>query len=121
MLSTNIGFGQKKIKEIILDYQQICHGDCKQLLINFANNDQCKDIFFEVSNNLLDDEERGILMEFFQTLGELDVYNELIKIENYKVRFLKKYNNYYEKSDKFCPLIFKLSVVFGIGLFIVFI
>ena len=70
---------------------------------------------------LLELEEERLIDEFFQSLGEMDSYNELIKINNYKIRFVQKYDYYHEKSSKFSPLIFKLSIIFGIVICIVFI
>ena len=120
MLSSEIGFGQRKLNEIILNYQQICSEECKRILQNYIKRG-CGEKIFSRCECLLDLEEEKLLDEFFQTLGETDSYNELIKINNYKIRFVQKYDYYHEKSSKFSPLIFKLSIIFGIVICIVFI
>ena len=119
-LSVNIGFGQKKLKEILLSYQDMCCEELKVMLKNYLINSS---FLLESSenNSLFNKEEQNLLEEFFNSLGEFDVFNELIKVENYKTRFLKKYEIYCEKSFKFSPLILKLALIFGIMLCIVFI
>ena len=117
-LSANIGFGQKKINEVIMDYEALCSPVCKKVLMDYvAHNNPLLQVCLE---NFLNREEEQILKEFFNALGELDVTNELIKIENYRARFLKKYEQYLDKNNKYAPLTIKLSIIFGIVICIVF-
>ncbi len=119
-LASNIGFGQRKIDEIVSEYKDICSCDCQRLLTTYIDGKSGVDLLYDMQENFFEREEEKLLQEFFSVLGELDVYNELVKIENYKARFSKKFDYYLEKNNKYAPLTVKLSIIFGIVVCIVF-
>jgi len=120
-LSQNINFGQKKLNEILLSYKTICGIKCQSLIDTFIDTKGKGELLESFENYFFEECERKLLLEFFDQIGELDVYNELAKIENYKSRFIKILDKYSEKSKKFSPLIVKLSLIFGIAICIVLI
>ena len=120
-LSQNINFGQKKLNEILLSYKTICGIKCQSLIDTFVDAKGKGGLLESFENYFFEESEKKLLLEFFDQIGELDVYNELAKIENYKLRFIKILDKYSEKSKKFSPLIVKLSLIFGIAICIVLI
>lgn len=120
-LSQNINFGQKKLNEILLSYKTICGIKCQSLIDTFVDTKGKRGLLESFENYFFEESEKKLLLEFFDQIGELDVYNELAKIQNYKLRFIKILDKYSEKSKKFSPLIVKLSLIFGIAICIVLI
>ncbi len=122
VLTASISFGQKKLREILLEYKQICGNSCSQLIDNFLFNENNKFPFeVNIKGIIFSIEEENLLKEFFDKIGELDAYNEIIKINNYKLRFDDYLKQQSEKSIKLSPLLIKLSIIFGIIVCIVFI
>lgn len=121
VLISNIGFGQKKLKQIIDEYS-LSAVQSKSVLMSISDNINSqkkfdikhKDIAFET-------EEKLLLDEFFNELGSLDSFSEIDRIKNYKVRFEGVEKVYIDKYNKFSPLIIKLCLIFGIMLCIVII
>ncbi len=120
-LAQNINFGQKKLNEILLSYKTICGVRCQSLIDTFIDTKGKGNFLESFENYFFEESEKKLLVEFFDQIGEFDVYNELAKTENYKMRFMKILDKYSEKNKKFSPLIVKLSLIFGIVICIVLI
>ncbi len=120
VLSANINFGQKKIKEILIDYSKNCNKELNRIINMYLLFLDKKTSTFVVEDFDYDVEKTKNIKEFFESFGELDIYNELSRIENYKKIFAVYKNKAEENDAKYGSLIIKLSLIFSILICILF-
>lgn len=119
-MSCNIGFGQKKLNEIAMEFSSN---------VAKVSNDVVKTMSSEKDSSQkspiksidMTSEENALIKEFFDGLGSMDSKSEIARIASYKARFESIEALYTERYKKFSPLIVKLCLIFGLMLCIVLI
>lgn len=117
VLSSNIGFGQKKLKVIINEFandQAVCSK------IFFLQNMDSNKVLMP-KNIELEKSEEKLLGEFFAGIGDKDSNSEVERIKIFRQQFCNIEASYIERCKKFSPLIVKLCLIFGIMICIVLI
>ena len=107
----NIGFKKDKMVQLIEKHKTI---DCSKMMfvdyLDYLKHDK----EFDKSNFKMLEEDADYVIEMFKDLGHGDYEQELKKTENYKQYLKKKFLLAEEKQKKLCPLITKLSFLFGL-------
>ena len=95
--------GKKEFKLFIEDYKEY-------LTTNKINLENIK---------LLDADEKTTLMSILKQLGNYDTENEIQQLQNFINVIEEKLLKAKEETQKLCPMIIKLSLLFAIGLAII--
>jgi len=95
--------GKKEFKLFIEDYKEY-------LTTNKINLENIK---------LLDSDEKITLMSILKQLGNYDTENEIQQLQNFINVIEEKLLKAKEETQKLCPMIIKLSLLFAIGLAII--
>lgn len=119
-MSCNIGFGQKKLNEIAIEFSNNVAKVSNDIVKTISSE---KDSTQKISAKNIDmtSEESSLVGEFFEGLGSMDSKSEIARIASYKARFEGIESFYAERYKKFSPLIVKLCLIFGLMLCIVLI
>lgn len=115
----NLNFQKQKIKEILNQTTlKRTNQDIYKTYLNYLENGTPIDIDFV---RILEDAEQEQLTSMLRSLGKNDTSGELMQLDAYDVYLKDKIETTRREKDKYCPLITKLSLLFAIGLAILFI
>ncbi|MBQ8431049.1 MAG: hypothetical protein IJX26_03840 [Clostridia bacterium] len=115
----NIGFKKEKMISIVNDFKG--QGDIEEVLQTYKKYlIDNKEINLDNIKNLTD-EERLFLNDMFVQLGNCDYQTEKNQLIIFKDYIQQKKTETEAQKNKYCPLILKLSLLFAIGLAILFI
>ena len=115
----NLSFQKQRINQIL--NQTTLKRVNKDVFIAYLNyldkGDKLELDFVKV----LDATERVQIVDMLRSLGKNDTYGELKQLDAYDIYLKDKMDKTKAEMDKYCPLITKLSLLFAIGLAILFI
>lgn len=122
-LKTEIRFSQHKLIEILCAFPS--HSvHTKKLIKNFVD---CLNLDKEISNQnlfadikILSEDEKNLLLIFFQTLGKFDALNQTNQIatqQNELANFAKRSE---DDAKKYAPLYIKLGIIVGLVVALIF-
>lgn len=117
ILSSNIGFGQKKLNFIIKEFVDDQAVYSKTF---FLQNIDANKVLMP-KNIELEKAEEKLLVEFFTGIGDKDSNSEVERIKIFRQQFCGIEAGYIERCKRFSPLIVKLCLIFGIMVCIVLI
>lgn len=115
----NIGFQKEKLKNLVSNFNS--KGEAKHffsIYADFLTNN--KELNFDKIKLLLADE-KEFLISVFKKLGNGDFETEKKLLEIAQQYVLEKIDETKKFEEKWCPMIMKLSLLFGIGVAILFI
>lgn len=115
----NLGFQKQKIKEIL--NQTTLKRANKDIYISYLNYLEKGMVINLGDIRILEDNEQEKLTNMLQSLGKNDTFSEIKQLEAYEVYLKDKIETTKGEKNKYCPLITKLSLLFAIGLAILFI
>ena len=119
LMRLNLSFQKQKIKEIL--NQTSLKRNSQEIYttyLNYLDKGTNIDISFV---RILDDNEQEQITNMLRSLGKNDVSGELKQLEAYDTYLKSKIEYTKAEKEKYCPLITKLSLLFAIGLAILFI
>lgn len=127
-LQNKISFNNQKINLILQEeIEQATDKDFKKFLIiyldyikNSLNKDEFKQKLFKELCFLNKDEQIDFL-SFLTNFGGLSKEEELGNISNYLLKFKNKLEEIKNKNEKFSNLYFKLFLILGLTIFVIFI
>lgn len=115
----NIGFKKDKIKAMVEKVET--KGQSKILFDEYKSflTEEKQLKFDEIK--VITEEERFFLIDMFTKLGTNDYSNEMTQLKVFKSYIQDKITQTSNDSNKYYPLIIKLSFLFSLGVFLVFI
>ena len=122
-LSIEMSFLKSNLIEIVSSFKSNCKTDFKLCLGQyemFLLKSTIDEKSFQTNYKKLDQEIMLKLNNFLSDLGSTDIANQLEMIKNYKNYFENKKNEYEKKYNKYGNLIFKLFILFGLVIVILF-
>lgn len=123
-LNLKISYSKTKLEEIIKKEMQNASEEFALFLeqyLRFLMGEIAKEDFFCVKTRFLSSEERDGVFNFFASLGEMAKEEEMEKISFHKKTFEKISGECDKSTKKFSSLYFKLCIVFGLFLVVIFI
>ena len=115
----NLSFQKQKIKEILNQTSlKKVNQDMYMAYLNYLEQGQFIDISFV---RILDDYEQEQITKMLYSLGKNDTSGELKQLDAFDIYLKDKIERSRLEMEKNCPLINKLSLLFAIGLAILFI
>jgi hypothetical protein len=115
----NLSFQKQKIKEIL--NQATLKKTNKDIYISYLNYLEHGDIIDISFVRILEDDEQEQITKMLCSLGKNDTSGELKQLDAYDIYLKDKIERSRLEKEKNCPLITKLSLLFAIGLAILFI
>ena len=116
LLINQIKFSKNPVKKIVSENINAFNSDLKSILNDYFINENKK----VKSVYLLNSDEEQIL-NFFNSVGKLDLNGEICNIENNKAVLNLKLKEKEQNNLKYGPLSKKLGALLGILLFIIFV
>lgn len=115
----NIGF--KKEKLLLFCKSYVAKDEMKDVLMRFIKHLELQ-TEFEISDvNILQEDEREFVKDLFLKLGSGDYQTEKEQLKIFKDTIKSKIDESIKLKNKYCPMIIKLSFLFGICLAILLI
>ena len=115
----NLNFQKQKIKQILEQSTlKKNNRDIYLTYLNYLDKGTSLDIGFM---RVLEEEEQEQITNMLQSLGKNDTSGELRQLEAYEIYLKEKIERSKYEKEKYCPLITKLSLLFAVGLAILFI
>ena len=115
----NIGFKKDKLKAIISNFN--AGSNTKTILNSYLDNFNNTDNLKLDNIKILQTDEQSYLVSMFGKLGRSNYENEKLQLGYFKAWISEKLNEAKDKTTKLCPLIIKLSLLFALGLAVIFI
>ena len=123
-LNLKISYSKSKLEDIVKSQMERESGEFVKLLgkyLAFIKNEESKEEFMNYKIRFLSNSERELVLDFFASLGEMAKEEEIEKISYHKKAFDKTSEECTESTKKFSSLYFKLCMVFGLFLVVIFI
>lgn len=121
-LCLEINFSQHKLVSIMQDFST----QNKKVLKIIKNYVNCLNNNLKLSNDtlfkdikILNEEEKNILSLFFQSLGKLDVTNQIKQLEAQNQQLKQFYLKAEKDAQKYGPLYMKLGIIVGLTIAII--
>lgn len=122
-LSLDINFTKDKLTDILLS-QKINSKSLSLLVNNFIAILDGPELNFEAlfdGIKFLSEDEKGIILSFFKSLGRFDVELQTLQIFQYRERLQDILKVCEEKERKYSPMFIKLALMFGAVIGLIFI
>lgn len=114
----NLGFKKDKIRDIVKNFQT--DGEASEFFLSYLNFlEKGGDI--EFNSKIISDEDKKIIKDIFKSLGQGDYVTEKEQLKITMSYLNGQIETSKSESDKFCPLILKLSFLFALLVAILFI
>lgn len=121
-IKLEINFSQSKLISILTNFV-VSNNDVKTLMQNFQkslenNQKLCEENLFK-GIKILSQEEKNIIMSYFQSLGKFDVLNQSKQIES-EISDLRAFQKNAEiEEKKYASLYFKIGIILGLAIALV--
>ncbi len=111
-----INFSSRKLEEFLCncdanskEFNMLVSNYKKLLLLGESINE--KTLFADIL--ILSQQEKDCILDFFKSLGKLDVYNQVNTIDNFNKVIQDYYTAAMEESKKYSTLYIKLGIIVG--------